>query len=47
VLCYKSTPNGEWRALTLEQLTDKIVKLRRELEELKELENENLRKENN
>jgi hypothetical protein len=28
VLCFKSTPNGEWRALTPEQLTDKIVKLR-------------------
>jgi ribosomal protein L29 len=44
VLCCKTTPNSEWRPLTPEQLTNKIVKLQKELAELKELENEQLRK---
>ena len=39
VLCFKTTPNGEWKQFTLEQLTNKIVNLKNEVSQLnKELE---------
>ena len=31
ILCWKDTPNGEWYQFTPEQLTDKLVKLNRDM----------------
>jgi len=39
ILCFQTTPNGEWKKLTSEQLTNKIVNLKNDVSELnKELE---------
>lgn len=34
ILCFQTIPNGKWHQLGLEQLTNRIVNLRKEVDEL-------------
>lgn len=34
VLCFQTKPNGQWHQLSLEQLTNRIVNLRKEVDGL-------------